>query len=279
MRLLLLTTLTMIAFAANSVINRAALADGAIGPASFAAVRLMTGALVLVVILLIQGKITSKASIKPRVDAVIGLTLYAICFSFAYSVLEAGLGALLLFGMVQITMFAGAVVQGNRPKMLQWIGATIGLIGLAYVLNPSTTGIDPIGALMMAISGFGWGIYSLAGQKVEQALIATTASFVCATPIAMIVWLIVSAEVVSSKGVALAMLSGAVTSALGYILWFYVLPRLQTGTAAVAQLTVPLIAMIGGMVFLGEVWTLDFTIASALVLGGIGLSVWAGQRG
>jgi len=279
MRLTLLTTLTMIAFAANSVINRAALADGAIGPASFAVLRLASGAIILILILWLQGVFKEGKQVKPRLDAVLGLALYAICFSFAYAVLQAGLGALLLFGMVQITMFAGAVIQGNRPKPLQWVGAAIGLSGLAYVLNPSTSGIDLRGAGLMIVSGFGWGIYSLAGQKVEQALVATAASFVCAAPIALIVWFVTSAEVSSSKGIALACLSGGDTSALGYILWFYVLPRLQTSTAAVAQLTVPLIAMAGGMVFLGEVWTLDFTIASVLVLGGIGLSVWAGQRG
>lgn len=279
MRLTLLTTLTMIAFAANSVINRAALADGAIGPASFAVLRLTSGAIILILILWLQGVFKEGKQIKPRLDAVLGLALYAIGFSFAYAVLQAGLGALLLFGMVQITMFAGAVIQGNRPKPLQWVGAVIGLSGLAYVLNPSTSGIDFNGAALMIAAGFGWGIYSLAGQKVEQALVATAASFVCAVPFALIIWFVTSAEVSSSKGIALACLSGGVTSALGYILWFYVLPRLQTSTAAVAQLTVPLIAMVGGMVFLGEVWTLDFTIASALVLGGIGLSVWAGQRG
>ena len=269
----------MIAFAANSVINRAALADGAIGPASFAALRLASGAVVLVLILWAQGAFNTRLQFKPRLDAVAGLALYAIGFSFAYSVLQAGLGALLLFGMVQITMFAGAVVQGNQPKPLQWAGAAIGLSGLAFVLNPSTSDIDLWGAGLMIAAGFGWGIYSLAGQKVEQALIATAASFVCATPVAVLAWFATSSEAVSTKGIMLACLSGGVTSALGYILWFYVLPRLQTSTAAVAQLTVPLIAMAGGIVFLGEVWTLNFTIASALVLGGIGLSVWAGQRG
>jgi drug/metabolite transporter (DMT)-like permease len=279
MRILLLTALTMIAFAANSVINRAALAEGTIGPASFAAIRLVTGATVLILILWMQGKFKAGNNIKPRLDAVIGLALYAVGFSFAYSVLEAGIGALLLFGMVQITMFAGAILNGNRPKPLQWVGAAIGLAGLAYVLNPNTSGIDLTGALLMVIAGFGWGVYSLAGQKVEQALMATAASFVCATPFAIAVWFLTQSEIISTTGVLLACLSGGVTSALGYILWFYVLPRLQTSTAAIAQLSVPLIAMAGGMLFLGEIWTLDFTIASVLVLGGIGLSVWAGQRG
>jgi drug/metabolite transporter (DMT)-like permease len=279
MRLALLTTLTMIAFAANSVITRAALAGEAIGPASFSVLRLASGAVVLVLILWGQGAFKGHTKIRPRLDAVLGLAIYAIGFSFAYTVLQAGLGALLLFGMVQITMFAGAVVRGNQPQPLQWLGAAIGLLGLIYVLNPNTTEINLNGAILMVAAGFGWGIYSLAGQKVEQALIATAASFVCATPIAIFVWLVTGSEVYHLKGVALACLSGGVTSALGYILWFYVLPRLQTSTAAVAQLTVPLIAMLGGMVFLGEVWTFDFTIASVLVLGGIGLSAWAGQRG
>ncbi|MFK5998907.1 MAG: DMT family transporter [Rhodobacterales bacterium] len=279
MKLTLLTTLTMMAFAANSVITRASLVDGAIGPASFSVLRLASGAVVLVLILWGQGAFKARLQIRPRVDAVLGLALYAIGFSFAYTVLQAGLGALLLFAMVQITMFFGAVVQGNRPKPLQWLGAAIGFAGLAYVLTPNTVAIDLRGAILMGFAGFGWGIYSLAGQKEEQALVATAASFVTATPIALIVWFASSSEAAHPIGIALACLSGGVTSALGYILWFYVLPRLQTGTAAVAQLAVPLIAMAGGMVFLGEVWTLDFTIASALVLGGIGLSVWAGQRG
>jgi drug/metabolite transporter (DMT)-like permease len=278
MKLAFLTTLTMMAFAANSVITRAALLDGAIGPASFSVLRLASGSVVLLLILWGQGTFKARPQIRPRAGAVLGLALYAIGFSFAYTVLQAGLGALILFAMVQITMFAGAVVQGNRPKPLQWLGAVIGLAGLAYVLNPNTVEIDLRGAILMGLAGFGWGIYSLAGQKVEQALVATAASFVTATPIAVIVWFISSSEAAHASGIALACLSGGVTSALGYILWFYVLPRLQTGTAAVAQLTVPLIAMAGGMVFLGEHWTLDFTIASALVLGGIGLSVWAGQR-
>jgi len=277
MKLSLLTALTMAAFAANSVINRAALADGAIGPASFALIRLATGALILVLILRMQGAL--KTTIRPRFDAVLGLILYMLGFSFAYLVLEAGLGALLLFGTVQITMFGGAVLRGNRPKPLQWVGAAIGLSGLAYVLNPSTSAIDLTGALLMVIAGFGWGLYSLAGQKAVHALAATTTSFVCATPIAVLVWLLAGSEAVTSTGVALACLSGIVTSGLGYVLWFYVLPQLQTSTAAVAQLTVPLIAMLGGMIFLGEIWTADFTIASVLVLGGIGLSVWAGQKG
>lgn len=268
----------MAAFAANSVINRIALAEDTIGPASFALIRLASGTAVLVGILWTQRSMRLNIIMYPRLDAVCGLTLYAIGFSFAYVALEAGFGALILFGVVQITMFGGAVMQGNQPKTLQWVGALVGLIGLAYALNPQTTNIDLIGALVMAMAGFGWGLYSLAGQKVENGLSTAALSFLYATPIALGVWWLAGTETVKPAGIAWACLSGGVTSALGYILWFNVLPQLQTGTAAVAQLTVPLIAMVGGMLFLGELWTLQFTIAAALVLGGVGLSVWAGQR-
>lgn len=278
MRLFLLTTLTMAAFAANSVINRIALAEDTIGPATFALIRLATGAIVLTGILWAQGQMRLNTVLRPRVDAVCGLTLYAIGFSFAYVALEAGFGALILFGVVQITMFGGAVIQGNQPKTLQWAGAVIGLVGLAYALNPQTADTNLTGALLMAGAGFGWGVYSLAGQKVKHGVSTATLSFLYATPIALGVWWLAGAETIKPAGIAWACLSGSVTSALGYILWFYVLPQLQTGTAAVAQLTVPLIAMAGGMLFLGELWTLQFTVAATLVLGGVGLSVWAGQK-
>lgn len=278
MRLFILTTVTMMFFAANSVLNRAALADGLIGPASFAALRLGFGAIVLILILWLKGDFKSGFNIKPRLDAVIGLILYVICFSFAYTVLEAGLGSLLLFGMVQITMFGGAVIQGNKPSPLQWLGAVIGMSGLGYVMNPSTSGVDLTGAIIMAVAGFGWGVYSLAGKKVDQALTSTAASFIWATPVVLIIWWVASPEAFSAEGVLLAFLSGSLASGLGYVLWFMVLPELQTETAATVQLSVPLIAMLGGIVFLDEVWTLDFTIASSLVLGGIALSLRSAKK-
>lgn len=278
MRIFLLTTLTMIAFAGNSVFNRMALADGAIGPASFAMIRLMVGTVVLLAIVFLPPKTTTLSALRPRPLAVAGLALYATAFSFAYVSLDAGFGALLLFGTVQITMFGGAVVQGNRPHPLQWGGALLGMAGLIYLMNPSVAGVDLSATLLMIASGFGWGIYSLAGQKTQDALLSTTSSFVFAVPVALIVWALVGAEPTSLRGISLAALSGGVTSALGYVLWFYVLRHIQTVTAAVAQLCVPIIAMLGGMVFLSETWTADFSIAASLVLGGIALSIWAGLK-
>ncbi len=278
MRIFILTAFALMFFAANSVLNRAALAGELIGPASFVAIRLGSGAVALVFILWFQGILKKPPSLKPRLDAVFGLILYAIGFSFAYMVLDAGFGALVLFGTVQITMFLGAIIRGNKPVFVQWIGAAIGMAGLAYAVNPETAGIDPVGALIMVSAGIGWGLYSLAGQKVSNALVSTTVSFVCATPIAVIAWIIVGSEIVTAEGVMLAVTSGVVTSGFGYVVWYTALPHLQTSVAAIVQLAVPLIAMLGGILFLNEVWTLDFTISASLVLGGIALSLLGGKK-
>ena len=278
MRLFLLTGLTMTAFAANSVLNRMALIAPQIDPASYAVIRLCAGAAILWSILYVRGQV-GKRSLRADPWSVLGLSAYAVGFSYAYVSLEAGLGALLLFGGVQLTMFIGAWLTGRKPLVLQWCGAGVGFAGLAYLLNPSTTQIDMLGAGLMLIAAVGWGVYTLLGQRQTNAPLAAAQSFVFATPIAVLVWLVAGMDMIlTPSGVGLAILSGAVFSGLGYLLWFSILPNLATTTAAVAQLTVPLIAMIGGMVFLSEPLTLQFVVASALVLGGIGLSIWAGDH-
>ncbi len=271
MRLFLLVCLTMTAFAANSVLNRLALTDGAIGPASFAAVRLAAGAVMLSVLLLARSR--SLKSWRPDPWAVAGLAAYMLGFSFAYVTLDAGLGALVLFGGVQVTMFCGAVMMRQKPQWLQWLGAGIAFSGLVYLLLPGVAAPNPIGLFLMLIAAVGWGIYTLAGQKAKAPLDATGLNFLFALPVAILAWLLVPAETVALRGVLLACLSGGVTSALGYALWYLLLPRLNIATAAVAQLTVPLIAMGGGLVFLAEPLSMRFVIAAALVLGGVGISV------
>ena len=277
MRLFLLVTLTMIAFAANSVLNRLALADGAIGPSSFAAIRLGAGAAVLAG-LLIYTKVWPTVRPKPDGAAVIGLVAYMLGFSFAYVTLDAGLGALILFGGVQITMFVGAILLGQKPNTGQWIGAAIAFAGLIWLMWPSATAPSLAGTALMALAAVGWGMYSLQGQKTDTPLAATGANFLFVLPFAIVAWLLVPAEPVSLRGVILAILSGGVTSALGYALWYQLLPRLSVATAAVAQLSVPLIAMAGGMVFLSENLTQDFVISAALVLGGILITVRSKTR-
>ncbi|MDJ0822290.1 MAG: DMT family transporter [Paracoccaceae bacterium] len=277
MRLFLLTTLTMVAFAANSVLNRAALAGGHIEAVGFGTVRLWAGAAMLVVLALALRRGVQIGG-PGRVAGVLGLLLYIYGFSLAYVSLDAGLGALILFGTVQVTMFAGSLIGGERPPVLRWIGAGLAFGGLAWLLWPGQgASLSLFHGLAMALAGLGWGIYSLAGRKARDPLMATAANFLLAAPLGLAFGfaLPVNFEALPTtpSGVTLALISGAITSGLGYALWYSVLPKLAGSVAAVAQLTVPVIAMSGGMVFLGEALTAQFLIASALVLGGVGLSL------
>lgn len=284
MRLFLLVVLTMIAFAANSVLNRIALADHWIGPASFAAIRLGAGALVLGLLLRLRKARGSDASVPKRIDwaAVFGLLAYMIGFSFAYLWLDTGIGALILFGGVQITMFVGATVQGQRPVALQWMGAALAFSGLVYLLLPGASAPAFGGAVLMIVAALGWGIYSLLGRGVADPLAATAQNFLLALPFAVVLLataaFLSTGEFITGPGVALAIVSGGVTSGMGYALWYAVLPRLQTSVAAVSQLTVPLIAMLGGWAVLGEPVTSAFLVSATLVVLGVGLSIWAGAQ-
>lgn len=276
MQLFLLTALTMVAFAANSVLNRMALAGGHIGAGDFGTIRLVAGALVLgVLCLAFRGSI--KLNGPARATGVLALLLYIYAFSTAYDALDAGLGALILFGVVQITMFAGGLLTREAMPPKRWIGAGMALIGLGWLLWPGAAGaqVSLLHGLLMATAGFGWGLYSLAGRLSEDALQATAANFILAAPLGVVIGLGLPRPdiAIEAIGVALAVLSGAVTSGLGYALWYRVLPQLQASVAAVAQLTVPVIAMAGGLLFLGEVLTLKAVLASALVLGGVTVSV------
>ncbi|MFC2970098.1 DMT family transporter [Acidimangrovimonas pyrenivorans] len=274
MRLLVLTTLTMIAFAANSVLNRLALADGAIGPSAFAALRLGSGAVALAALVALRGRRLPLAE-SGRWAAVAALAVYVLGFSYAYLSLDAGIGALILFGAVQITMFAGAVLAREPVPPRRWAGAALAFAGLAWLFWPG--GHDapaPLGAALMAAAGVGWGLYSLRGRGASDSLAATAANFALAVPLGLAALLLVpDGAPLTAPGIGLALTSGVVTSGLGYALWYRVLPELPATIAAVAQLTVPLIAMAGGALFLGETLTLRFTGAALLVLGGIGLSL------
>ncbi|WP_069300910.1 DMT family transporter [Neptunicoccus sediminis] len=278
MQLIVLTILTMIAFAANSVLNRMGLAGGLIDPAGFALVRVASGAAMLVVLVAMRQGLLEGFLAPARGWAVVGLAAYMLGFSFAYVALDAGTGALILFGGVQITMFAGAVLSGRTPVPLQWFGAAIAFGGLIYLLAPSASAPDPVSALLMGIAAIGWGIYSLIGQKTADPLGATAAHFLLALPFVALGLFLTFSLHVTPWGLMLAVLSGAVTSGLGYALWYRVLPQLATASAAVAQLSVPVITALGGAVFLAEPLSLEFAIASALVLGGIGVSVYAANR-
>jgi len=273
MKLALLVALTMVAFAANSVLNRLGVADGMTDPVSFAALRLCSGALALTALVLASRK---KLSLWGRSRAVGAgsLAVYMIGFSLAYLTLDAGVGALILFGGVQITIFLVVMMRGEPLPRARWQGAGLAMIGLAYLLLPGATAPDFGGALLMGAAAIGWGVYTLVGRTEPDALAATTGNFIIATiAMAACLLLLPAAHQISAAGAVYAVVSGVVTSAMGYALWYRLLPQLEASIAGIAQLTVPVIALVGGMLFLGEAVTLSFVLASALVLGGVAWSL------
>ncbi len=275
MRLAALTALVMLAFAANSVLNRMAVGPGEIGAVEFALVRLAAGAVVLAALVALRGRGWPKELVRgATVPGVVGLLVYLFGFSLAYGRLDAGAGALVLFGVVQVTMFAGALRAGEAVPARRWIGAGLALCGLAVLVVPAGAGGGWAGFAAMAAAGVGWGVYSLAGRGARDALAATAGNFVLALLPGVVMALILGVDMdgATPRGIALAVVSGAVTSGLGYALWYAVLPALGAGRAAVAQLTVPLIAAAGGAALIGEAVGWRFAVAAALVLGGV---AWA----
>lgn len=272
MRLLLLTALTMVAFAANSVLNRWAVGPGHIGAVEFACIRLMAGALALAGLLALQRGALTWPGRRGRLPGVLGLSAYLLGFSLAYRGLDAGTGALVLFGTVQITMFAGALMLREAVPTRRWAGAGLALTGLALIAAPGGTGVALLPLGLMVTAGIGWGIYSLAGRGAKDPIAATAWNFILALPLVLPVGLVTGLDRPDAIGVALALLSGAVTSGLGYALWYQVVPKLGAARAAVAQLTVPVIAALGGAILLVELPDPRFWLSAALVLGGVGLA-------
>ncbi|MGB7268293.1 MAG: DMT family transporter [Albidovulum sp.] len=275
MRLFVLTALVMTAFAANSVLNRLALKGDAIGALDFAAIRLVSGAVFLGVLALVLRR--GLPVLVPRhVLGAAMLLLYVLGFSQAYLALDAGVGALILFGGVQITMFAGALIAREAVPPLRWAGAALAFAGLLWLLLPQNGGLqlDRGAVWAMAAAALGWGVYSLLGRGGGDALARTAASFILAAPLAVLATLAmpVSGGAMTGYGVALAVTAGVVTSGLGYALWYQILPQLGAARGAVAQLTVPVIAALGGVLMIGESLTLQFALATLLVLGGVALA-------
>lgn len=278
MRLFLLVSLTMMAFAANSILGRAAIGGGYMDATGFGLWRLVSGALMLALLCRVRGLETWTAERLLRPSSLWGgaaLTLYMAGFTLAYQDLDAGLGALVLFGVVQISMFLWGALRGNPAAGMQVAGAVLAFLGLAYVVWPAEgTGVPLVASLLMAASGLGWGIYSLLGRGARQPLVSTAVNFAWSSVMMLPVLLLAGGgTAVSPWGVALAVLSGAVTSGMGYALWYAVLPRLQPAAAATVQLSVPVIAILAGAALLGEAIGLRLIFGSAAVLGGIALVV------
>lgn len=263
----------MVAFAGNSILNRLALADGTTGPAAFAAVRLVSGALVLV--LLTRGKALPWKSAGRWMGAST-LAIYVVAFSFAFVVLPAGVGALIMFAGVQTTMFVGAIMSGAKVPVTRYAGAVLAFAGLTYLMWPTGVNTLPLwGTILMLAAGFGSGMYSLLGSKAADALAENAVNFVWASPVAILV-LILFPDQISSDGFILACIAGSVTTGLAFSLWYFVLPSIEVSVAALAQLTVPLISFIAGMAFLNEGLTPRFAVACVLVLGGVALGLKPG---
>lgn len=278
-RLLLLTALTMVAFAGNSILNRLALAEGQIGAGEFAVLRVVSGAAVL--LLLVQLRSDKAQGRTPiNVQPILALATYLLGFSYAYITLPTGIGALILFGGVQVTMFAGALAKRESISRARWSGAALAFGGVVLLLAPlgdelGDTAPDLGGSMLMAAAAIGWGIYSLIGRTATDPLRQTQTNFLWATPLVVIIALIFADTTeLTPTGITLAITSGAITSGLGYALWYTVLPKLETITAAVAQLTVPAIAMGGGVLLLGEPLTLRFVVATVLITGGVVTASW-----
>ena len=274
MRLILLIILTMCAFAANSVLTRAAVEGGHLGPAAFAIVRVAAGAAMLGALVLWRGGALPLMR-RERLTGALSLTVYMVGFSLAYISLDAGLGALILFGVTQISMFAYAGLSAERPDARQMTGAVAAFGGLVLVLWPGASGLaDPVGAGLMILAGLGWAAYTIAGRGAPDPLAATAANFFLCLPLLCLLLAFTGIGWQGdSFGVALAVLSGALTSGLGYALWYSVLRQIRGTTAAVVQLSVPVIAIVAGAAFLGEAVSTKVLGAALLVLGGIGWAV------
>lgn len=274
MRLVIATALTMIAFAANSILTRMAIEGGHIDPSGFAIVRVVSGALILGMIITVRGGGLPLLR-RNRIPGALSLAVYLVGFSLAYLTLDAGLGALILFGVVQITMFAHSAMRGTSPSVRQITGGAIAFLGLLIALWPGPGGAaDPGGAALMIFAGLGWAAYSIIGRNAADPLAATSANFLLCVPILLIL-LTGTGLRFSITGIALGLVCGGLTSGLGYALWYSVLPRIEAATAAVVQLSVPVIAILAGALILGELIGPIVILATLLVVGGIGWAVTA----
>lgn len=274
---ILVTLSALVAFAANSIICRLALAEGAIDAASFSTIRLASGALVLLGITAFLGKTDRSQQRGDWVSASM-LFLYAVAFSFAYITLGVGTGALLLFGAVQATMILAGWWSGERPRLIQWTGLSLALGGLVWLVFPGLNAPSVEGAILMTTAGMAWGIYSLRGRGSLDPVAMTTKNFVRSVPFVLAVSLIMVAKIhLSPEGIFLAIFSGSLASGIGYVAWYAALHALTAVRAAMVQLSVPVLAALGGVIFLSETVSMRLFISAGAILIGIGLSI-SGQE-
>ena len=280
-RTIILTAIALIAFAANSVLCRLALGHAAIDAASFTVIRLLSGAVVLMGIFVMSGR---RGYVDDRGSWLSATMLfsYAITFSFAYVSLTTGTGALILFGAVQVTMMLGAIVSGNRPALIEWLGVLTAVGGLIYLVLPGVSAPSLSGSVLMAIAGMAWAVYSLRGRGIRSPLAYTAFNFLRTIPFVTVVLIaaVFRAEL-TINGIVLAIVSGALASGVGYSIWYAALTGLSATQAAVVQLLVPVLAATGGVLFMAEAVSFRLLLATAIIFSGVSLTflpVRAGWR-
>lgn len=270
-RIIFLTSLAMIAFAGNSLLCRAALKHTTIDAASFTTIRLVSGAMMLWLVVRIR---SGTPAGKGNWLSALALFVYAAFLSYSYDSLSAATGAILLFGAVQATMIGHGVWTGERLLKLQLLGLVIALAGLVGLLLPGLSAPPMFGSMLMLSSGVAWGVYSLRGRGAGDPTRVTAGNFLRAVPIAAALSvLMVDRTSLDSAGIWYAVASGALTSGIGYSIWYTALPALKAAKAATVQLSVPVIAALGGIIFLGEPLTLRLVLSSVAILGGIALVI------
>lgn len=277
-KLVFLVTLTMTAFATNSILARLAISNQEIGPANFSLVRLLSGSVILIIIIVYRLGIKAVLNIKPRLYGIIGLSLYMIGFHYAYYSLEAGIGSIILFGGVQIVMFSSAIISKENPSLFNWFGMIIAMIGIIILFFPKDlSSTQPInGLLFMLLAAIGWGIYTISGKSSKNPLKSTMSNFIFTIPIIIINFLLFpDITKISFSGFLLAFFSGAVMSALGYSLWFSVLPFLEKTISALVQMLVPVIALTISILFLEEKLSYLSFFSSLLIIIGVLIGIFA----
>lgn len=274
MKTFFLTTFALVAFAFNSILCRLALGSQLIDASSFTAIRLLSGAVTLLIIFTLFSKNKPEDIKRGNWVSAFFLFGYAICFSFAYVGLTTATGALILFGMVQATMIISALIAGERPNILEWLGLIFAVGGLVYLVFPGLESPPLIRSVLMAFAGIAWGFYTLRGKQSENPLADTTGNFVRTVPFVILATLPFIYQLnLSPKGILFAVISGAIASGIGYSIWYAALKYHTATRAAILQLSVPILAAIGGLIFLSEVISLRLVIAGSLILGGIGLVI------
>jgi drug/metabolite transporter (DMT)-like permease len=276
-RVAVLTAMAMTAFAANSVLCRMALGARVIDASGFTAIRLLSGGVTLGILTLSLRNYRGLASGSWLSGFL--LFLYAAMFSCAYLSLSAGTGSLILFGSVQMTMIISGLRSGERPHVLQWAGLLFALGGLAYLVSPGIAAPSLIGSFLMGGAGVAWGFYSLRGRGVKDPISETAGNFIRAAPFGIVLSALMIRDAHGgSRGILLAILSGALASGIGYVIWYSAVRGLSSTRAATVQLSVPVLAAFAGVIFLAEVVTLRLVVSSVLILGGVALTVMAKER-